>query len=155
MKHILFVDDEPNLLQGLKRTFRPMKNEWDMAFAAGGHEALARLEHDRFDVVVSDVRMPVMDGVQLLTEVKQRFPQTIRFLLSGQSDKETVMSAIGPAHQYLAKPCAPEVLKTAVSRSCMLNELVQDETCKQLLETAVAEPIGVMVPEDSNPDSMP
>lgn len=132
-RRILFVDDEPNILEGLKRLLRPMRHEWDMSFAPGGHEALAFLAHTPADVVVSDVRMPLMNGIQLLTAVKQRYPQTVRILLSGQSDEAMTLRAIGPAHQYLAKPCEAEVLKCTIDRACTLGDLLGNAQLQQLV----------------------
>ena len=73
-KRILFVDDEVNVLQGLRRMLNPMRHEWDMVFAESGQEALALLAQAPCDVIVSDMRMPGMDGTQLLTQVMERFP---------------------------------------------------------------------------------
>ena len=134
MKHrILFVDDEPHLLEGLKRLLRPMRQEWDMSFVPGGQEALAFLEHTPVDVVVSDVRMPIINGIQLLTEVRQRYPRTVRILLSGQSDEAMTWGAIGPAHQYLAKPCDADVLKGTIDRTCTLGDLLGNTELQQLV----------------------
>ena len=69
-KQILFVDDEPMVLKGLQRTLRKMRTEWDMAFSSSGKEALDILGQQPIDVIVSDLKMPEMDGMQLLTEVK-------------------------------------------------------------------------------------
>jgi YesN/AraC family two-component response regulator len=102
--HILFVDDELNVLQGLQRMLRVMRHEWNMAFAQSGQEALDILSKESFDVVVSDMRMPGMDGAQLLNEVMKRYPQIVRIVLSGQSDREMVLKSVRPAHQYLSKP---------------------------------------------------
>jgi HD-like signal output (HDOD) protein len=132
-RRILFVDDELNLLEGLKRMLRPMRHEWDMEFVSSGAEALACLEHASRDIVVSDVRMPAMNGVELLNEIKQRHPQTVRFLLSGQADRDIIMKAIGPTHQYLAKPCDAELLKSSIDRACALGDLLQDPSIKQLV----------------------
>lgn len=140
-RRILFVDDDPNLLQGLKRMLRSMRDEWEMEFAPGGHEALACLERAAFDVVVSDVRMPMMNGVQLLTDIQSRYPQTIRILLSGQADQEMTMSAIGPAHQYLAKPCDADELKTTIDRVCTLGDLLGDERLKQVVSQIESMPV--------------
>jgi len=85
-KRILFVDDEPMVLTGLKRSLHPMRAEWEMVFAAGGDEALAAIDRQTFDIIVTDMRMPGMDGAQLLEEVQRRSPQTLRMVLSGQSD---------------------------------------------------------------------
>jgi len=132
-RRILFVDDEPKVLQGLQRMLRSMRHEWDMEFASTGEEALARLDQTSFDVVVSDVRMPIMNGIQLITTVKQRSPQTVRILLSGQSDQEMILGAIGPAHQYLSKPCDANALKTTISRACALGELLENQRLKQVV----------------------
>ena len=132
MKRIMFVDDEPNVLQGLKRMLRPMRKEWDMTYAGGGEEALEKMKEAPFDVVVSDMRMPGMDGAQLLTEVRNRYPNTVRIVLSGQSEKEAIFKAIGKTHQYLSKPCNPEVLKQTVSRACALRDLLSSESLKTL-----------------------
>lgn len=125
-KKILFVDDEPNVLNGLKRMLRSMRNEWDMTFASGGQEALDILVDTAMDVVVSDMRMPHIDGVRLLTEVKQRYPNTVRIILSGQAEEEAILRSIGPSHQFLSKPCDPTILKQTVSRACALRDLLEN-----------------------------
>src|SRR5437870_3924710 len=98
-KRILFVDDEPNVLGGLRRMLRPLHQEWTTAFAEGGTLALATLEKEPFDVVVSDMRMPGMDGAQLLEAVRQRYPHMVRIILSGQCDEESGLRALRVAHQ--------------------------------------------------------
>lgn len=130
MRRILFVDDEPKVLQGLRRMLRSLRREWDMEFAEGGSEALECLATCPFDVVVTDMRMPGMDGVQLLHEVMQLYPGTVRIILSGQCDRQTVMRCVGPAHQFLTKPCASEILKSTVARACRLRDHLVDESCK-------------------------
>ena len=132
MKRILFVDDEPNVLQGLKRMLRPMRKEWDISYASGGEEALEMMKIAPFDVVVSDMRMPGMDGAQLLTEVTRLYPNTVRIVLSGQSEKEAIFKAIGKTHQYLSKPCNPDILKETVVRACGLRDLLSSEKLKSL-----------------------
>jgi putative nucleotidyltransferase with HDIG domain len=132
-RRILFVDDEPNLLEGLKRMLRPLRHEWEMEFVGNGAAALECLSRTTWDVVVSDVRMPSMNGVELLNKIKNQHPHTVRLLLSGQADTAVIMNAIGPAHQYLSKPCDAELLKSTISRACALGDLLQDETIKQLV----------------------
>jgi HD-like signal output (HDOD) protein len=131
-KRILFVDDEPNVLGGLQRMLRSMRHEWEMAFAAGGKEALDVLARESFDVVVTDMRMPGMDGADLLAKVMSRYPKTVRIILSGHSDREVIMKSIGPAQQYLSKPCDAEILKSTVVRACALRDLLANETLKGL-----------------------
>jgi putative nucleotidyltransferase with HDIG domain len=127
MKRILFVDDESMVLDGLRRMLRPMRKEWEMEFAESGHEALKILAGRQFDVIVTDMRMPGMDGCQLLNHVKELHPQVVRIVLSGQSDMEMVLRSVGPAHQFLSKPCDAELLKTTVARVCSSRNLLEDE----------------------------
>lgn len=88
-RRILFVDDEPNVLQGLKRMLRSQRHEWEMDFAGNGDEALARLKGMPFDIIVSDMRMPGIDGVQLLNMVKTLYPGMVRFILSPMYTKNS------------------------------------------------------------------
>jgi YesN/AraC family two-component response regulator len=97
-RKLLFVDDEENILEGLKRLFRPMREEWDMFFLPGAEEALKLMETEPIDIIVTDMRMPKMDGLQLLTTVKERYPETIRFILSGHSDRELLIKSASLAH---------------------------------------------------------
>src|SRR5256885_11774657 len=127
MIRILFVDDEPKVTEGLHRMLRSMRREWEMTFATSGAEALEKLSAKPFDVVVSDMRMPGMDGCQLLTEVMRRHPQVVRIILSGYSDKETIMRSIGLAHHYLSKPCDAETLKETIRRACDLRDQLEEE----------------------------
>jgi HD-like signal output (HDOD) protein/CheY-like chemotaxis protein len=133
MKRILFVDDETLVLEGIQRMFRPMRNEWEMAFAAGGAEALEIMSKQPFDVVVSDMRMPGMSGVELLNEVMKRQPQTVRLILSGHSDKDLILKCVGTTHQYLSKPCEAEALKAAIQRSSALVRSVHSDKLKRLV----------------------
>jgi HD-like signal output (HDOD) protein/CheY-like chemotaxis protein len=126
-KRILFVDDEPNVLAGLRNAFRPQRHQWDMVFALGPEEALAKIAESSFDVVVSDMRMPHMDGATLLREIKQRQPQAVRMILTGQTEQESVMKSVFIAHVFLSKPCEPDFLKRVVDRACSLNELLNSE----------------------------
>jgi len=130
---ILFVDDEPHVLQGLQRMLRSMRGEWEINTAGSGNEALDFLSRTPADVVVTDMRMPGMDGNQLLQEIKNRYPEIVRIVLSGQSDREMVLKSIRPAHQYLSKPCSDEILKSTIERSCGLRDLLANNSLKQLI----------------------
>jgi HD-like signal output (HDOD) protein len=130
---IIFVDDEPNVLNGLRRMLRSMRNQWDMAFADGGQKALDALSETPFDVIVSDMRMPGIDGSQLLNKVKEQYPRMIRIALSGQTSKETILRSVGPIHQYLPKPCNAETLKTTISRACSCRNLLTNEKLQGLI----------------------
>lgn len=124
---ILFVDDDPNVLAGLRRMLYPLRQEWQTAFAPGGREALEVMEREAFDILVTDMRMPVMDGAQLLEEVKSRHPEVVRIILSGQSDKEMVMKSVRTAHQYLTKPCDADTLRGTIRRTLLLRDVLRDE----------------------------
>lgn len=132
-KKILFVDDEPNILSGLQRMLRSQRNEWDMSFAGSGKEALDVLEQEPFDAIITDMRMPGMDGAQLLDEVKQKHPEMVRFVLSGHSDRELVMRSVGPSHQYLSKPCEPDILISTLADAFALRELLASDALRSLV----------------------
>src|SRR5271170_3376686 len=120
-KCLLLVDDEPLVLSGLRRSLRSMLDEWTMECAVGGEAALEAMARHPFDVVVTDMRMPGMDGAQLLNEVRRRSPQTVRVALSGQCDRKTIMSAIGSTHQYLSKPCDARELEATINHAMALR----------------------------------
>lgn len=130
---ILFVDDEANVLQALRRSLRRKAGEWDMAFASGGPEALELMQTRSLDIIVTDMRMPGMDGAQLLAEVRQRQPDAIRFVLSGQSDQESVYRSIGISHQYLSKPCEGEVLVGRIDRALALRQRFRNQALRTLI----------------------
>lgn len=133
MKKIIFVDDEPNILQGLKRMLRSMRKEYEMFFAEGGAEALEIMEQENVDVVVSDMRMPGMDGAQLLSKIQTKHPHTIRIMLTGQADEESVMRTIGVVHQFLAKPCDPAKLKEILQKTSALQDLLSNGKLKDVV----------------------
>jgi HD-like signal output (HDOD) protein/CheY-like chemotaxis protein len=132
MKTLLFVDDEPRVLQGLERQLRGLRDEWDMHFAQSGAKALEFMAMQPVDVIISDMLMPGMDGAQLLSEVVKRHPQTTRIVLSGHADRESVLRLVGPAHQYLSKPCDAEELRAAISRAAALSALLSNDRLKRL-----------------------
>jgi HD-like signal output (HDOD) protein len=132
MKTLLFVDDEPKVLQGLQRQLRLMRQEWEMTFVGSGREALEFMDARPVDIVVSDMMMPIMDGSQLLSEVVKRYPQTVRIILSGHAEREAVLRLVGPAHQYLSKPCDADELRKAIARAFALRDLLGNERLKQL-----------------------
>ena len=124
---ILFVDDEPNILQGLQRLLRPRRHEWEMTFVSSAQEAITLMRQQCFDVVVSDMRMPEMDGADLLEEVKKLCPRSVRIILSGQAEVETIIKSIKSAHQYLSKPCDPEQLESTINRASHLRKIMGND----------------------------
>jgi HD-like signal output (HDOD) protein/CheY-like chemotaxis protein len=131
---ILFVDDEIIMLESLSRSLRPMRKEWDCKFAGSGKEALSILSEKDFDLVVSDMRMPEMDGAELLAKIKHSHPGTMRFVLSGQAEERVFLRSLGSMHQFLAKPCDFDVLRSAINRGVSLrNYLNSNGQIKKLL----------------------
>jgi DNA-binding NtrC family response regulator len=120
-RRILFVDDEPMVLKGLQRSLRKMRNEWEMTFTSSSKQALDILDSGAFDVIVSDLRMPEIDGVQLLAEVKSRHPHVVRIVLSGQVEQESNFNSVKVAHQSLSKPCDADILKHTL-KNCLVCE---------------------------------
>ncbi|RSM48956.1 two-component system response regulator [Actinoplanes sp. ATCC 53533] len=114
--HILFVDDEPRILGGLRRMLRTYRDRWDMSFAEGAEAALVALRDRPCDVIVSDYRMPGMNGAQLLERVRLEYPGTARVILSGQTNEDNLLSIMVLAHEFLTKPSSPEQLVATVER---------------------------------------
>jgi HD-like signal output (HDOD) protein len=110
-----------------------MRAEWDMHFTSSSKEALDILDGAPFDVVVSDLRMPEMDGTQLLAEVKQRHPQVVRIILSGQVEQKTTFKSVQLAHQSLSKPCDADILKHTLNKLFGLRNLLEDESIKRIV----------------------
>lgn len=130
---ILFVDDEPNVLQGLRRMLRHKRDVWDMRFALGATEALVVLGDRRVDVVVTDMRMPDIDGAQLLKTVTREYPETVRFVLSGQCDEETALRSVGVSHQYLSKPCDGAELEAKIGRALGLRAILNSGPLRRMV----------------------
>src|SRR5579872_4509989 len=133
MKRILFVDDEPKVLDGLKRMLYTFRRDWEMVFVTSGQEALTQLSSSNFDVVITDVRMPEMNGIELLAEVRERHPQVVRMVLSGAADQELTISSVTVAHQYLAKPCEATRLRETVDRALNLRVMLEDPALQKVV----------------------
>jgi HD-like signal output (HDOD) protein/CheY-like chemotaxis protein len=140
MRNVLFVDDEPNVLRGLERQLHHMRGEWNTAFVSSGAKALELMTATPFDVIVTDMRMPGVGGSQLLAEVSNRCPQTIRIVLSGMCDREAALSSVAGAHQFLSKPCDVKLLKTAVERALTVQADLEGGALKKFIARIVALP---------------
>ena len=150
-ERILFVDDETRVLQAIQRTLR---NEYDIVTADSGSRALELLADGDFAVVVSDMQMPEMNGLQLLGEVKARWPDVVRLMLTGNNDQETAVNAVnqGEVFRFLNKPCNSDGLRAALNLSLKQYKLVTAE--RELLEDtlrgslqAVSEILAITKPE--------
>ncbi len=130
-KTVLFVDDEPMILNGLRRMLYPMQNDWDMLFADSGAKCLEIIEKTKVDVLVSDMRMPGMNGFELLQTVRKRWPTVIRVMLTGQPDKDLYCEVMTISHYFLWKPAKFEDLKMLLGGVRNLDVYFHD---KQLLD---------------------
>lgn len=130
---ILFVDDEERVLAGIERTLFMADRDWDVDFAHSGAEALEKLAANPADVVISDMRMPLMDGAQLLRQVRDNWPRSIRIVLSGYTERDAALRALDVAHQFLSKPCSCDSIVETIDRAVDLHELLHDTTIRSIV----------------------
>lgn len=130
---VLFVDDEERVLAGIERTVFMADRDWDVAFAASGAEALTKLASQPADVVVSDMRMPLMDGAELLRRVRDTWPSAIRIILSGHTEQESALRSLDVAHQFLTKPCDGDALIQSIDRAVGLQKLLRDKAIQEVV----------------------
>jgi HD-like signal output (HDOD) protein/ActR/RegA family two-component response regulator len=140
LKRVLFVDDEPRVLDGLRRSLRSKRKQWDLVFVENGKAALKELGKAPFDVIVTDMRMPGMDGADLLLQAAALQPEAARIVLSGQTEESAATRAATVAHRFLTKPCEPEVLEGTISRTLELRALLGSEELRQLVGGMAALP---------------
>jgi putative nucleotidyltransferase with HDIG domain len=133
MKRILFVDDEIRILDGLRRLLYAERNQWEMEFVLGGEAALKACETVSFDVVISDMRMPGMDGATLLGHIRDRYPATARIILSGYSEDSLARRAVPVAHRFLAKPSNSAELRSMIERVCSLQDALSTPEVRSLV----------------------
>lgn len=130
---ILFVDEEKFVHKALKRSFRKMRDEWDMRFAVSPTDALQILDKEPIDVVVSETVYSGQNGLDFLKNVRESYPGCVRIILSGYSDQDVVVKTVDLAHQYLAKPCEDDELEATIRRAIMMKELLENEALKEAL----------------------
>lgn len=130
---ILFVDDEPSILTGMQLLLRKERKRWRVLVANNGGEALRILEAERVDILVCDLRMPVMDGIEVLTQVRDAWPATQRIVLSAQAGRGTMLRSVGLAHQHLSKPCPSEQLHAALERACDATQRLEAPRLRELI----------------------
>jgi HD-like signal output (HDOD) protein len=132
-KRILFVDDEPALLDGLRGRLRALRSRWEMVFVESASRAITEIEQRPFDVVVSDMRMPNIDGAQLLATIAERWPATIRIVLSGHVQEEQSARVLTSAHQFLSKPCTAQQLENVIDRCMTLHQMLSDPRLRDVV----------------------
>lgn len=122
MERILFVDDEPRVLDGIRRMLYAERSRWEMEFVLSGEAALEACRKKPFNVVVSDMRMPGMDGTSLLGRIQELYPDTARIILSGYAESEAANRTVPVAHRFIAKPCDASELRLAIERVCAMQQ---------------------------------
>jgi putative nucleotidyltransferase with HDIG domain len=140
-RRILFVDDERNVLDGLRRMLHPMRGQWKMEFVTRGEDALTAMQSHPYDVIISDLRMSGMDGLQLLEIVREKSPQTIRIMLSGYADQPLRTRASRCVHQFISKPCDADTLKKMVERALALYDRLHSTDLSDILSRLTSLPV--------------
>lgn len=132
-RRVLFVDNQSELLHNTRRMLFNVEDEWDIDFAVGARVALQKLSKESYDIIVTDMEMPGMDGASLLTEVAQRYPSVIRIVQSGCADNDLVLKAAGNTHQYLAESDTGNHLLEVLQRALSLRELLHDDRLAEII----------------------
>lgn len=130
MLKALFVDDEPYVLDALRDLLRPFRHRWSLSFAGGGAEALEMLTRTNIDMVITDMRMPLMDGSQLLAQLRAKYPHVMRAVLTGQSDLRSAEKLLPVAQQMILKPCDRGRLEDVLSRAERIRALLPEENVR-------------------------
>lgn len=141
-KNILFVDSDPQFLEGIENRLRRQRRRYEVTFALGPEEGVAAIERQNFEVVVSDMRMPGMDGAEFLGRVRKTRPDAIRIIFTGQSDQEALVRALPVAHQFLTKPCAPGDLEQLLTRCCRVKDVLENDVLRSAVGTVDSLPAG-------------
>jgi len=161
---VLFVDDEPRILDGLRRSLRGKRTEWDMSFAPGGEPALELLATAKHDVIVSDMRMPGMDGAELLTRVSIQYPEVARVVLSGHTEPEAAIRVAIAGHRFLTKPTETETLTGVIDQLIVKTSGTHGSEARHIAGTAralptlpgqIAELGAALAAQDSDPARLP
>ncbi len=132
-RQILFVDDEVLILRGYQRALQIYIGEWDVYFATSGAEALTLMNTQPIDAVITDMRMPVMDGAALLEKVIQLHPSIMRFIMSGNINEPEAFRAASLAHQIIVKPCDMQKIRSIVEETCKLRDTLSDQKLVKLV----------------------
>lgn len=130
---ILFVDEERFIHKALKRSFRSMRNEWDMRFVSSPPEALQAMKETPAAVMVTETVFTGEDGLAFIQSAREHHPDMVRIILSGYADRDLILKSVDLAHQYLAKPCEDEALKATISRAFLMKELLAQGPLKKVV----------------------
>jgi HD-like signal output (HDOD) protein/CheY-like chemotaxis protein len=142
---VLFVDDEEDVLAAIRSSLRKERKRFDFRFAVGGAAALAQLEDRPAAIIVSDMRMPGMNGAELLERAKVACPESVRIVLSGEAEPKLVLRSIPVAHQWLSKPCDRDTLLAAIEGAVRYSDLLVEPALKRAISDvdALASPPAI------------
>lgn len=133
MKTVLLVDDDPRMSERLRALLKPLESQWHIVGVGSGNEALATLAAQRYDVVMTDMRMPGKDGLQLLEEIKTGYPHVVRILLTEPADETAARRPVGSVHQCVPKASTVEIFETTVTRACAIQHLLTNAILLKLV----------------------
>lgn len=133
MLKILFVDNDLNFLKRIQSEVVTTKPDWTTSAASNGDEALEKMGQEEFDVLISDMKMSGMDGVELLQKTKAQHPDIVRIILTGYEETAMVMKSLGTAHQYLAKPCDAKTIRSTIQKTCALRDLLKRDSLREMV----------------------
>jgi putative nucleotidyltransferase with HDIG domain len=140
-KHILFVDDDDSVLRGMRRVLHGMRDSWDVEFAQSAREALDLMAAKPVDLLIADMQMPGMSGSELLAIACRLYPRVIRFALSGYTDNEILLKAVGLSHQFYTKPCNADVLKSAIIKVLHFQNVICGESMQSMVAAVQTLPV--------------
>lgn len=140
-KRILFVDDDRYVLDGLRRMLYVRRHEWKMEFVTGPADAFKVMRSTHYDMVISDLKMPDMDGVEFLEKVREKYPDMIRFMLSGYADQPLCSRAARCVHQLIPKPCDAERLAHLISGAIALHERIKSNKTAKVISDVRSLPV--------------
>ncbi|TIH15598.1 HDOD domain-containing protein [Marinifilum sp. JC120] len=130
---ILFVDHDKNILDSFRAMMHGLRKEWKSRFAATGQDTLEMIGKNEFDVVITDMKLPDMDGCELLNKIAKIQPDTIRIMLSGHSDMPSLLKSAKHTHQFLSKPCSTDLLINTIRRMMELRPILEDREVRKIV----------------------
>lgn len=142
MKRILVVDDEPQVLDGIRKALRPFRKDWSVETAEGGRAGIEKLKAEPFVAIVSDARMPGVDGEQVMKAAREFQPQSVRIVLSGQVERAMGHRLASVAHQFLAKPSEASVILAAIEDSCRVRDTLSTPELRTMVSSLGSLPVS-------------
>lgn len=142
---VLFVDDEPKVLRAIERSLVDINGNWTMHFSTTAADAWQIIENESIDVIVSDMRMPDVDGAEFLTAVRDRSPDIARLILSGYKDEDASIRSTAAAHRFLAKPITGETLTRQIVEAGLSRD---DEFFRNVVNSITCLPTPVDIHDE-------